>query len=167
MFRLTTILCACITLILFNAGLADQGLADLGADSDSGKSYAAKLSGHDGDGEFSAVYFYSDDLRILKRRDKKGVTIYRYQKSKRPDKVMVTRSGVSYFYRLDNPGLPNYFLNSLDVYLADSEEFGSTETTEFEFETEDGSKVQVKDFTYNPTKDDPRFKDVTRYKKSK
>lgn len=165
MSRLTSILCACLTLVLFHSGLAQTGLTDLNDASANGQSYAAMLTGQDAGGEFSAVYYCSDDFKLMKRKDRDGVTVYRYQKSKRPDKVMVTRAGVSYFYRLDNPRLPHYFLESLDTYLEKEQKFGSQANEELTVDTGDGATLVIKELTYNPSPDDPRFRDVTRYVK--
>lgn len=165
MSRLATFLCTCFTLVLFHSGLAQTGITDLNDASAAGQSYAAMLTGQDAGGEFSAVYYCSDDFKLMKRKDRDGVTVYQYQKSKRPDKVLVTRAGVSYFYRLDNPRLPHYFLESLDSYLEKERAFGGQTQEELTVNTGDGATLVIKELTYNPSPDDRRFRDVTRYLK--
>ena len=119
MKRFSTLLCVLTTLCLAATGLAD-GLGELHEKLKSHESYAAELTGTDGDGEFSALYFYSPEITVFRRKDRKGRVLFVYDEDKIADRVTVTRDGAKYRYALDNPRLPKAFPNSLVEFLLDA-----------------------------------------------
>lgn len=146
MKKFSTILCLVITLILTTSSLADNGIEELKRELQDHDSYAARLEGRDGDGEFSALYFHSPELRVLRRKDRKGKVVFEYDKRSRTDKVTVTRGGVAYRYKLDNPLLPSHFPDSLVEFLVgqatgEASVEQTDEGTSESYRTEDGGVV--------------------------
>ena len=165
-----TLLCVFITLILSSTAYAD-GSTVLEQLEESG-SYSLQIEGRDEDGEFKATYLYTPEVQVFKRRDATGESTYLYDKVKRPEKVMVTRRGVAYMYRLDNPNLPDYFPGSLLSYYLEREadrglDFqygpdGRLESLEVGDYTRDGDGFFVSKVEFQPDPEDPRFRRYAR-----
>src|SRR5690606_10255118 len=98
---------------------------------------------------------------------------YLYDKVKRPEKVMVTRDGVAYMYRLDNPLLPEYLPGSLlSYYLArvDDQEIAFKLAADGEIEAlkvgdfgERGEGFSVNAIAFDPEPSDPMLSRFARY----
>ena len=171
MHRASTFFCIFIVLILSSTALADEN--NLLARLENHDSYSLQIEGRDEDGEFTATYLYTPDLQVLKRRDRKGESTYLYDKLKRPEKVMVTRSGVAYLYRLDNPNLPDYFPGSLlQYYLGlDSQgglsfrylPDGSLDSLEVGDYSSEGPGFMVPEVEFDPDLENSRFRRYASY----
>ena len=171
MHRAPTLLCVFIALILSSTAYANENtvLAQL---EESG-SYSLQIEGRDEDGEFTATYLYTPDVQVLKRRDAAGESTYLYDKLKRPEKVMVTRLGVAYMYRLDNPNLPDYFPGSLLEYYLEREadrglqfeysQDGRLESLEVGDYSNQGTGFYVTQVEFEPDPEDPRFRRYARF----
>lgn len=128
MHRLAPLLAVFMTLVLQSGALADARIEALTEALDNHDSYSLEITGRDENGEFTATYFYSPEVRVLSREDRDGNSLYLYNKLSRPDKVMVTRRGVAYRYRLDNPRLPAFFPESLlEHYLGKALRSGASQ----------------------------------------
>ena len=171
MHRAATFFCIFIVLILSSPILADESA--LLARLEKHESYSLQIEGRDEDGEFKATYLYTPDLQVLKRRDAKGESTYLYDKLKRPEKVMVTRLGVAYLYRLDNPNLPEYFPGSLlEYYLGLESQIGLRcryapdgvlESLEIGGYADGGPGFRVTEVEFEPDLEDSRFRRYASY----
>jgi outer membrane lipoprotein-sorting protein len=133
-------------LFLTSSVAAEPALDALRQKASEHETYAMTLEGSDENGKYTAVYFYSPELSVLTRMDREGKTLFLYDREKRADKVQVTRQGVAYMYRLDNPRLPANFPGSLlSAYLESATGRGQEQATDegnaLLFETDKGDTL--------------------------
>jgi len=151
---------------LTSNGAAETTLESLRTKVSDQEPYFMKLEGHDKDGNFTADYYYSPGLSVLKREDGDGSAVYVYDEEKRAEKVQVTRRGVAYMYRLDNPRLPSGFPESLLELCFENGEGAVDGENSFRFEADingDNLVLTVTSLVFDPTPDDPGVASIGRY----
>lgn len=164
MQKASSFLCVFLALILTATACADGN--DVLAQLQKNEGYSLQVEGRDEDGEFTATYLYTPEVQVYSRKDRTGESTYLYDKVKRPEKVMVTRAGVAYMYRLDNPNLPAYFPGSLlEYYLKRESDVrfqygpdGQVKTLEVGDYSEEGTGFLVTEVEFEPDPEDPRFR---------
>lgn len=179
-----------ITLVLTQVVSAEPEIEALRRQLDEHSAYAVTIEGRDENGEFTALYYYSPEVRVVRIKNRNGKSIFEYDRAKVDDRVQVTRNGVAYRYRLDNPlipfGLPDSLLSRLlnevegparvsdgeggkIIVFSDQNQrdvrfvFGPNNGIDrVEFPSEHG-ELTVTALKFDPQKNDPNYSRLRRY----